>query len=1368
MPDTANDPCNDYTALDQPWRATNAVGLYICDGYFNWNGWYRLLYYGMSVRMPETRVEMNTCGSAIALYLNGAHPQIADGIVTRGVCGSLGSNSCYWSMSIQLKACPGSYYVYEFKPTPCLGAYCAADTANVTFDPCNVYSVLDNDWRRLDSVWPNGYRGSDDTFVEWSGWYRLYLQGKNAQIPESDWCASYMACGSCTALFLGGSHPLPLDGIVTRDIYGSYGNLFDSKQCISSLRSDPIQVKACPGNYYVYRLVKPAVSLPMPTYCAVALDTPSYDPCNNYTFLNQSWRATNETGGSNCDKNNIWTGWYRLLYNGMSVRMADSCVIRSRCGTDVTLWLNGSHPQIGDGIVTRGVCGSSGSDCCYYRSIPIRVKACPGNYYVYELVRPTIFCYVAYCAAAVNDPCNNYTSLDQPWRATNASGLWICDYSFNGNGWYRLLYYGMSIRMPERCIGRSMCGTNVALCLNGSHPRLDDGIVTRGVCGSSGSDCCSLTYTPIRVKACLGNYYVYEFVRPTTCHAAYCADVNSITPNIGLTTVTRTPASSINTTGTVQNMTFDPCNVSTILDNQWRRKSSLFYDGFSTFDDTLVEWSGWYRLYLQGKSAQIPESDSCVSYMSCGGYTTLLLGGSHPQPQDGIVTRDIYAFYCEQVNSKQCISSLRSNPIQVKACPGDYYVYRLVKPPVSLPMPTYCAVAFDIPSYDPCNSYTSLDQPWRGTNETGGSSCDGNFNWNGWYRLLYNGKSVRMPDSCVNENRCGSYHTLWLNGSHPQIEDGIVTRGVCVKSGSDCCFYSYIPIRVKACPGDYYVYEFVRTSDCPAAYCADVSTITSGPTNTVTIRTELTTNPRKTETNSAVQTTVQTITMAPDCQGNISAKCADDIFKQIEKSTNPVLSPEVVEQVLMEQVLKVEVINAQVPVSAGVTMLNKTETLVSTLVMPTETNSSVKLSLNGLDVQVFTVGPKASLTEIPRLSVNNAQMVIDLIQISKNNNGSAAVAFMSYTNISSILKPTFFNTTKKTVKTMMSNVVSATLPKTTNTQLNTPVNFTLKHIATNCSHTVCSCDHLSTFAVIMQTNPPTIDNSDPVMDLFNTVAVAVGLFFLSLTLLTFAFCRRNPRVTNIALTNLCISLLLAHLLFLLTQTFLQYIQPQQLVCAVLAGVLHFLFLSAFVWMFIEAVLLFISVKNLTKIRSKQKEVLSWKYLTVIGYVIPLTVVGVSVGLFPDGYGSKECWLKTDKGFFWSFLGPICFILAANTILFFVILVIILSTLKSMKSELLRIKQAKSDQRLFKSVILKTMVQFCIVGCSWILGFFPNYSKVLDMLFLFFNSQQGTFIFLIHCALNQEVRQFYIKWWRVLRAAFKPHTRENGDTPISTS
>ncbi|KAL0159396.1 hypothetical protein M9458_043121, partial [Cirrhinus mrigala] len=112
---------------------------------------------------------------------------------------------------------------------------------------------------------------------------------------------------------------------------------------------------------------------------------------------------------------------------------------------------------------------------------------------------------------------------------------------------------------------------------------------------------------------------------------------------------------------------------------------------------------------------------------------------------------------------------------------------------------------------------------------------------------------------------------------------------------------------------------------------------------------------------------------------------------------------------------------------------------------------------------------------------------------------SAAVAFMSYTTMENLLKPDFFNKSNDTVKTMMSTVISATLPKTNNTKLTKPVNFTFRHIRefdptsslscvfwnisewivdgcsvlkTNSSYTVCSCVHLSTFALIMQTSRP--------------------------------------------------------------------------------------------------------------------------------------------------------------------------------------------------------------------------------------------------------------------------------------------------------
>ncbi|XP_059401225.1 adhesion G protein-coupled receptor E1-like isoform X3 [Carassius carassius] len=399
--------------------------------------------------------------------------------------------------------------------------------------------------------------------------------------------------------------------------------------------------------------------------------------------------------------------------------------------------------------------------------------------------------------------------------------------------------------------------------------------------------------------------------------------------------------------------------------------------------------------------------------------------------------------------------------------------------------------------------------------------------------------------------------------------------------------------------------------------------------------------------------------------------------------------------------------------SHGNRMLKTSEKLMSTLVKPTDTNDSVKFNLPTVEGQVFMVGPRVTLNKIPRLDTTNSSVDIDLIGIAKNNyeTRSAAVAFMSYNTMENLLKPDLFNTLNETVKTMMSTVISATLPKTSNTKLTEPVNLTLKHIRefdpsgslscvywnisewivdscvvlkTNSSYTVCSCDHLSTFALIMQTSGPPA--SDPLLELLNLVCVIVGLVFLSLALLTFALCHWSPGVNNVARINICISLLLAHLLFLLTQQFLSIIQRQKVLCAVISGLLHFLFLSGFVWMFIEAVLLYICVKNLSQISSKKSEL--------------------------------------------------------NMILFIKIIITLNSALKNLNAEVSQMKQTKI-------LVFKTLAQFVVLGCSWVLGFFTNDSKVLEIIFLILNSQQGTFIFLIYGVLNNEVMQQYKKFLRCL-------------------
>nr|XP_055031645.1 uncharacterized protein LOC129420667 [Misgurnus anguillicaudatus] len=544
--------------------------------------------------------------------------------------------------------------------------------------------------------------------------------------------------------------------------------------------------------------------------------TASSDPCYDYNTIDETWRDIRDYQNLEHDDTTVeWNGWYRLYLNGESAQMSEWCVTHMGCGGETALYLNGSHPSLEDGVVTREVLGNYMSyynQCDQFRSNPIQVKACPGDYYVYELITPDVSLNKpSYCAVAlsriINDPCYNYESLDRPWRATTESGLQICDDDFSWNGWYRLYHYGMNIQMPESCVNYTSCNAEVGLSLNGHHPRIEDGVVTREVCGSSNWDrCCDLKPEPIRVKACPGDYYVYELVKPRNWCSGYCTDVSTVKQTVSTTNPPMITGSSFTMS--------DPCSNYNILDNPWR--STRNYWSLDKHDDTLVKWDGWYRLFINGSSAQMPDWNGFI--FLCGGFNSLWLGGSHPKVEDGVVTCEVYSSWPG--------FNYTSNPIQVKACTGDYYVYKLTRPNVAIPAPVYCAATFSTPSVDPCDNYTSLDEPWRSTNNSYNNyynyyMCDHNL-LNGWYRLFLNGQSAQMPESCVSWGMCGSYYPLFLKDPHPQLEDGVVTRRVCWSFEIGCCDYESHAIQVKACPGNYYVYEFVRTLDC-TAYCAEVT-----------------------------------------------------------------------------------------------------------------------------------------------------------------------------------------------------------------------------------------------------------------------------------------------------------------------------------------------------------------------------------------------------------------------------------------------------------------------------------------------------------------------------------------------------------------
>ena len=127
------DGCNNYTVLSEGDRAQGHIVIngsnYRCDRDDLVPGWYR--FQGAAGdRIADKCVPENHCGSRRSGWLSGAHPTIAEGMVTREVCFSSSYHCCDWYQNIRIRNC-GAYFVYEL-PRPylsCPARYCGNGNA---------------------------------------------------------------------------------------------------------------------------------------------------------------------------------------------------------------------------------------------------------------------------------------------------------------------------------------------------------------------------------------------------------------------------------------------------------------------------------------------------------------------------------------------------------------------------------------------------------------------------------------------------------------------------------------------------------------------------------------------------------------------------------------------------------------------------------------------------------------------------------------------------------------------------------------------------------------------------------------------------------------------------------------------------------------------------------------------------------------------------------------------------------------------------------------------------------------------------------------------------------------------------------------
>ncbi|XP_016407723.1 CD97 antigen-like, partial [Sinocyclocheilus rhinocerous] len=111
-----------------------------------------------------------------------------------------------------------------------------------------------------------------------------------------------------------------------------------------------------------------------------------------------------------------------------------------------------------------------------------------------------------------------------------------------------------------------------------------------------------------------------------------------------------------------------------------------------------------------------------------------------------------------------------------------------------------------------------------------------------------------------------------------------------------------------------------------------------------------------------------------------------------------------------------------------------------------------------------------------------------------------------------------------------------------------------------------------------------------------------------------------------------------------------------------------------------------------------------------------------------------CWLSHDRYFILSFFAPVCIIVILNGFVFIITVWKLARKFSSLNPDLSNLNQ-------IRSFTVTAVAQLCILGGTWIFGFFLFQEKgteVMLYLFIILNSLQGALIFIMHCLLSKPV------------------------------
>ncbi|CAL8095258.1 unnamed protein product [Orchesella dallaii] len=301
----------------------------------------------------------------------------------------------------------------------------------------------------------------------------------------------------------------------------------------------------------------------------------------------------------------------------------------------------------------------------------------------------------------------------------------------------------------------------------------------------------------------------------------------------------------------------------------------------------------------------------------------------------------------------------------------------------------------------------------------------------------------------------------------------------------------------------------------------------------------------------------------------------------------------------------------------------------------------------------------------------------------------------------------------------------------------------------------CSSTHLTAFSALIEPLPlpfpgaeyAPVNNSvhSFILSVLSTIGSVCSIIGLSFTVLTYALFRSLRRErSNRILLNLSSSLLLMHVMSISGSKSLWDGH-----CFVPAASLHYLVLTSFAWMMVEALHMF---ELLISVFVRPENYFLIKRF-VLAWGIPLLVVITCTVIEPQMYKAGRadlCLMNAHKNiviYYVAYIAPICIMLLVNVAIFCRVFRVLYQQTRRTKA-MTTAKGSSTKIHLVKisrSQIKGSVTVLVLLGIGWILGLLAMgpFEIFFRYVFCICNAGQGALIFVFRVALNPHA----CKQWR---------------------